>query len=117
MSFSLQDITIRTELQPGDIGWVVHRHGALYKQEYNYGIEFESYVAAGLHEFYQHYDPFLDRAWLCEHNNAIIGSLFLVHRPEKTSQLRYFLIEPGYRSIGLGKKLMSLYMEFHRQCG
>jgi hypothetical protein len=49
---TLNDIAIRTELMPGDLGYVVHRHGALYAIEHGFGIEFESYVAAGLHEFH-----------------------------------------------------------------
>lgn len=106
---SLSDITIRNRLQPGDIGYITYLHGALYKEEYNYGISFEAYVAEGLAEFYQNYDPGKDRAWICEHAGTIIGSLFLMHR-EEAAQLRYFLIRPEYRGLGLGKKLMQQYM-------
>jgi hypothetical protein len=53
----INDINIRTDLRAGDIGYVTYLHGILYQQEYDYGIEFESYVAAGLSEFYQKYDP------------------------------------------------------------
>jgi N-acetylglutamate synthase-like GNAT family acetyltransferase len=107
----LGDINIRTELRPGDIGYVIYLHGYLYKKEYNYGIEFETYVALGLYEFYRQYDPQKDRAWICEHENKIIGFLLLMHRGE-TAQLRYFILEPGYRGIGLGNKLMNLYMDY-----
>jgi len=113
---ALDDISIRTELVPGDLGYVISRHGALYKKEYDYGIEFENYVAAGLVEFYKTYDPLLDRVWICEHNAMPIAFLFLVHRADDISQLRYFLIEPSYRGIGLGKKLMDLFLAFHRSC-
>ena len=113
---SLNDISIRTELRPGDLGYVVHMHGALYGKEYNYGIQFESYVAKGLCEFYEKYDPQRSRVWICEHNNRRIGFLLLMDRME-SAQLRYFLIEPEYRGIGLGSKLMNLYMDFLRECG
>jgi peptidyl-dipeptidase Dcp len=56
MSISLTDITIRTGLQPGDIGYITYMHGHLYKKEYNYGMQFETYVALGLCEFVQQYD-------------------------------------------------------------
>jgi peptidyl-dipeptidase Dcp len=115
--FTISDISIRNELQPGDLGYVIHLHGALYKKEYNYGIPFEMYVAAGLHEFYHHYDPAKDRIWICEHHERIIGFLLLAHRPSNEAQLRYFLLEPAYRGIGLGKKLMTLFMDFYRSCG
>jgi GNAT superfamily N-acetyltransferase len=111
------DISIRTELRPGDIGYIIHLHGRLYKEEYNYGISFESYVAAGLHEFWQQYDPLKDRIWICEHHNTIVGSMVLMHRPDNKAQLRYFLLEPAYRGIGLGKKLMGLFLEFYAHCG
>lgn len=113
---SLNDINIRTDLRSGDIGYVTYLHGILYKQEYDYGIEFESYVAAGLSEFYQNYDPRRSRVWVCEHDGRMIGFLLLMDRGE-AAQLRYFLIQPEYRGIGLGKKLMELYMEFFYRCG
>jgi peptidyl-dipeptidase Dcp len=111
----LEDIHIRTELKPGDIGYVIHMHGRLYKQEYDYGIEFETYVAAGLAEFYQHYDPQKDRVWICEHSSKIVGFLLLMHRGD-VAQLRYFILEPEYRGIGLGNKLMDLYIDHLKQC-
>jgi len=112
---SLADISIRTVLQPGDIGYVVYLHGALYGREYNYGIQFETYVAKGLCEFYEKYDPNRNRVWICEHKNKIIGFLLLMDRGN-AAQLRYFLIEPEFRGIGLGSKLLNLYMDFLRQC-
>jgi len=117
MSFTLEDINIRTNLQPGDLGYVIHRHGRLYAKEYGYGIVFESYVAAGIHEFYQAYEPTRDRVWICEHDENIVGFLLLMHRNESLAQLRFFYLEPTYRGLGLGKKLMKLYMEFLTQCG
>lgn len=115
-AITLQDIDIRTVLKPGDIGYVTFLHGMLYHVEYNYGIPFESYVAAGLHDFYQQYDVDKDCVWVCEHGGKIVGFLLLMHRPENSAQLRYFILEPAYRGIGLGRKLMQLYMEyFHRK--
>jgi peptidyl-dipeptidase Dcp len=107
---TLDDIKIRTELTPGDIGYITYLHGRLYHVEYNYGIAFETYVAKGLSEFYENYDSLKDRVWICEYNGKIIGFLLLMHRDE-AAQLRYFIIAPGYRGIGLGKKLMELYMD------
>jgi GNAT superfamily N-acetyltransferase len=113
---SLNEISIRTELQPGDLGYVTYMHGALYHKEYNYGLQFESYVAKGLCEFYEKYDPQRNRIWACEHENRMIGFLLLMDRG-KAGQLRYFLIEPEYRGIGLGSKLLNLYMDFLHECG
>lgn len=106
------DIIIRNDLQSGDIGYIIYLHGKIYKQEYDYGIEFETYVAKGLLEFYQNYDPQKDRIWICEHQNKIIGSLVLMHRENHSAQLRYFLIHPQFRGLGLGKKLMESFLNF-----
>ena len=112
---SLKDISIRTELRPGDMGYATYMHGVLYHKEYNYSLQFESYVAKGLCEFYEKYEPKRNRIWACEHDNRMIGFLLLMDRGE-TAQLRYFLIEPEYRGIGLGSKLLNLYMDFLRDC-
>jgi peptidyl-dipeptidase Dcp len=112
-SLSLSDITLRTELRPGDIGYITYLHGLLYSKEYNYGIDFEAYVAKGLHEFYEQYDPDTSRVWMAEHEGKRVGFLLLMNRGS-AAQLRYFIILPEYRGIGLGNKMMDLYMEFLR---
>lgn len=111
----LNDIIIRTDIRPGDLGYVIHRHGKLYNEEYEYGVTFETYVATGMYEFYENYNPEMDRVWICELDNKIIGFLLLMHRENHAAQLRYFYIELEYRGIGLGKKLMELYMEFLKE--
>ena len=113
----LNDIRIRTTLKPGDLGYVIYRHGKLYGDEYNYDIVFETYVALAIHEFYKNYNPEIDRVWICEHDNRMVGFLLLMHRENSVAQLRFFFIEPEYRGIGLGKKLMELYMDFLREKG
>jgi peptidyl-dipeptidase Dcp len=115
-AISLNDIHIRTTLQPGDIGYVVYLHGALYSKEYHYSIAFDTYVATGLLEFYQQYDAAKDCVWVCEHDNKMVGFILLMNRGE-SAQLRYFILAPEYRGIGLGKKLMGLYMAFLKQAG
>ena len=113
-TINVNDILIRTTLEPGDLGYIIHRHGKLYGDEYGYGVSFESYVASGMSEFYKAYDPSIDRVWIAEHNGVIVGFLLLMHREGDVAQLRYFYLEADYRGIGLGKKLMSMYMEFLR---
>lgn len=88
-------------------------------KECGYGLSFECYVAEGLHEFCKNYNPDKERVWICKHNNKIIGSLLLMDRGTNkgndTAQLRYYIIEPEYRGIGLGKKLMNLFMQFLKE--
>ena len=113
---TLDSISIRTELHPGDLGYVTYLHGALYHKEYGYSLQFEKYVAKGLCEFYETHNPSRSRIWACEHHDRMIGFLLLMDRGS-AAQLRYFLIEPEYRGIGLGAKLLNSYMEFLYSCG
>jgi peptidyl-dipeptidase Dcp len=108
-----KDITIRTDIRPGDLGQIIYLHGVLYKDEYAFGVSFESIVAGGLHEFYSTYDPQHERLWIIEHAANIVGCMLLKNR-DTTAQLRYFLIKPEYRGFGLGNQLMQLFMDFAR---
>jgi len=76
----IHDISIRTELKPGDLGYVMYRHGRLYHEEYGFGVVFETYVGEGLHEFYKNYDRDKDCVWICEHQAQMVGFLLLMHR-------------------------------------
>ena len=107
----LDEISIRNTLQPGDLGYIIYLHGILYKQEFGYGIAFEVYVAKGLHEFITNYSPGKDAIWICEHKGQIVGFLLLVDRGNRSAQLRYFILAPAYRGIGLGKKLMNDFLQ------
>jgi ribosomal protein S18 acetylase RimI-like enzyme len=117
VNVALDGITVRTELRPGDLGHVIYRHGKLYGEEYNFGVAFEMYVAAGMIEFHKNYNPEIDRVWICEHGDKMVGFLLLMHRENNSAQLRYFYVEPAYRGMGLGRKLMDLYMDFLRESG
>lgn len=110
MEIKLSDIQIRTVLKPGDVGAVIQLHGWLYNKEYGYGIAFETYVAQGFYEFYKNYDVRKDGVWICGHQGRLIGFLLLMHRENNTAQLRYFILLPEYRGLGLGKKLLDLFM-------
>ena len=110
------NVTIRTDLRPGDIGYVTYLHGKLYSKEYDFGVQFESYVAESLHEFQKQYDPKRNRVWVCEDGDEIVGFMALMDRGA-AAQLRYFILLPEYRGTGLGNKLMKLFMEFMRSCG
>lgn len=114
---TINDIIIRTELKPGDLSYISYKQTLLYKEEHNFGIEFEAYAFAGMYEFYENYNPQKDRIWICEHNTKIVGSLLLMHKENNSSQLRFFYVDKEYRGIGLGKRLMQLYKDFFKEKG
>lgn len=110
-----KQIRIRTEIRPGDIGYLVYLHGVLYAQEYRLDQTFEGYVAAGLGEFAKSYDESQDRLWLAEMDGYIVGSIAIAGQISKTAQLRWFLVHPDVRGGGLGRRLVQEALDFCRE--
>jgi len=110
------DIHIRTQLRPGDLGAITRMHGLVYCNEYDFPIQFETYVAESVAEYTRSYRPETHGLWICEHQGEIVGSLALMKR-DTAAQLRYFVLMPGFRGLGLGRTLMEKFMEFYREAG
>ncbi len=108
--------TLRTH-QPGDIGWMIHRHGVLYAQEYGWGALFEALVAEVCVKFLREFDAARERCWIAEKDGARVGSVMLVKASSETAQLRLLLVEPEARGLGIAKRLVEECIQFARSSG
>ena len=111
-----QEITLRRPV-PGELGWVVQRHGSLYAREMGWDVTFEALVARLVGDFATDHDETTERAWIADLGGAPVGSIFCVRADDKTARLRMLLVEPAVRGRGVGNRLVAECVAFARRVG
>jgi ribosomal protein S18 acetylase RimI-like enzyme len=110
-------ISIRTGIKPGDLGAIMHLHGALYAEEYGLDWTFELYIAKGYVEAVEAFTSGKARLWVVEDTGKVVGSIAIVGHSLQAAQLRWFLLHPSARGQGLGRRLLKEAIEFSRVSG
>ena len=103
--------------EPGDLGWVAARHGALYAAEHGWNTDFEALVARIVADFHDELEPGRERAWIADVGGRRAGCVFAKQRDDTTAQLRLLLVEPWARGLGLGRRLVDTCLDFARHAG
>jgi DNA-binding MarR family transcriptional regulator/N-acetylglutamate synthase-like GNAT family acetyltransferase len=104
-------------LEPGELGWVVQRHGVLYAREYGWDDSFEGFVAGIVGDYVHERDVKREQAWIAESDGEPVGCVFCVKKSAKVAQLRLLLVEPSARGMGIGTRLVDRCIEFARRTG
>jgi len=110
------EFVLRTH-RPGDMGWVISAHGALYAQEYGWNEDFEALVAEIAVQFIRKFDPERERCWIAEMDGEPVGSVFLVQQSKTVAKLRLLILDPKGRGYGLGKRLVGECISHARALG
>lgn len=110
------EVTLRTH-RPGDMGWIVQQHGALYAREFGWDISFEGLCAEIVAQFLKDFDPARERCCIAEIDGQPVGSVFLVKHSDDVAKIRLLLIDPAGRGLGIGKRLVDECIAFARACG
>ncbi|GAA4687676.1 helix-turn-helix domain-containing GNAT family N-acetyltransferase [Phytohabitans rumicis] len=114
---SRRDLVVLRAPTPGDLGWIVQRHGAIYAREYGWGADFEAYVARIVADYAAGHDPRREAAWIAEVDGAPVGCVMCVRYDDATAQLRLLLVESSARGMGVGSRLVEECLRFAKRSG
>ncbi|HBW36708.1 bifunctional helix-turn-helix transcriptional regulator/GNAT family N-acetyltransferase [Desulfosporosinus sp. BICA1-9] len=115
--FSGEEVKIRCELRPGDVGDLIRLHGRIYAEECGHNHAFEGYVCKTFYNLFQNYSPEKDRFWFAELNSKMMGAIAIVEHSAKLVQLRWFILHPSVRRLGLGKTLLNEAINYCKERG
>lgn len=103
----------------GDLGWLTHRNGILYNQQFGWDGGFEALVAGIYEEYYNLPEAPPKNLWIAERNGKILGSVFVIPKDgsSETAKLRMLYVEPEARGLGIGTLLVKQVVLFAGEKG
>lgn len=113
--FDFPGLSLRHELQAGDIGRLIEFSGIYGHSDYDYPIAFEGYVAKTFAEYVIDPKP-LNRLWIVEDERGLVGTIGVADRGE-AAQLRWFSVKPEWRGRKLGKFLFDAALHYIKEKG
>lgn len=112
-----QPLCLLRDPRPGELGWIVQKHGELFAREYGWGERLEGLVADIVAAYAASHDPASERVWIAEMDGVPVGSLMMLRKSDEVGQLRLLLLDPRARGMGLGKALVDAALSFARKVG
>lgn len=113
---SYPTITLRDPI-PGDYGWIIHKQGLLYANEYGWDISFEALLAEIIGKFNKEFVPGREKCWVAVRGDEVVGSVFIVRQDDTTAKLRLLYVDASARGLGLGRQLVNECIQFARSAG
>ena len=111
-AFVRMDVMIRNQLQPGDLGWILYRHGIGYAAEEQYDYTFEKEIAESIVRFVDLYQQDKGSIWVAEHEGHIAGTVAVHTEDENEADIRWIMVLPEYRGLGIGSRLMTHALDY-----
>lgn len=110
---SRTEVTVRPA-RSGEMGWVIQRHCDLYGTSHGFDEDFEKYVLQGLADFTRKRSD-RSRLWIAGQDDFRLGCCAVVESEANMAQLRWLLVEPQARGLGVGRKLVTHVLNFCRE--
>jgi GNAT superfamily N-acetyltransferase len=101
---------------PGVIGKIIELHAVYYHQHWGFDVSFEAQVGRELSIFVGEFDEDRDGLWVATADRQFAGAVAIdgQHAMIDGARLRWFIVDPQFQNVGLGKRLMSRAVQLCR---
>jgi GNAT superfamily N-acetyltransferase len=108
------EILVHHDFGPGDLGQLIQIHGLQNFADYGFNQVHEAYCAQIAVDFILCSEKGRSRAWLAKKEDKVVGSIFIIERPNNQAQLRLLFVDRSMRGLGLGRWLTEESIRYSR---